>query len=117
MPWLWASVRSNPHNIDAWTTAIFVATDAMKNRVLARRILDEARAKNPQSIELAYTEAHFIYDGGKGDLAAAKAAFVSARDMALRLCDGNPENLSETDRWHYRFVLNFLRELERPSVK
>ena len=75
----WASVKADPHNIDAWTTAWYTANTMLKDRVLARRILDEAKAKNPDSLEIAWTEARFVYQGGKGDVAAAMRLLDEAR--------------------------------------
>ena len=53
MPWFWAAVRANPHNIDAWTTAAYAADRMMKDKALALRVIREAREKNPDSLELA----------------------------------------------------------------
>ena len=72
LPWLWAAVKSDPHNAEAWSVAWYAAKHIMKDSATAERVLAEAKAKNPDSIEIAFTEGRAFYDGGKGDLAAAK---------------------------------------------
>ena len=63
-----------------------MANNIMGDRSLARRIIDEAKAKNPESLEIAWTEARFAYDGGKGDAAAAERLLEAARHLAKRKC-------------------------------
>ena len=53
MPWFWATVRADPHNVDAWTTAAYAAEKMMKDRALALRVIGEAKARNPDNLELA----------------------------------------------------------------
>ena len=60
MPWFWAAVKADPHNIDAWTTAWYVANNTLKDKALARRVIDEAKAKNPDSLGIAFTEARVL---------------------------------------------------------
>ena len=113
MPWLWASVRSDPHNIDAWTTAIYIAYNVMKDRALASRVVAEGRAKNPGSLELLLAEGRLLYDRGAGDVSRARQVFASVRDTALGRCGGKVEELPEKDLWAYRFALNFLKDADR----
>ena len=91
------AVRAGPHNIDAWTTAWYVANNMLKDRALARRIIDEAKAKNPDSLEIAFAEARFVYDGGKGDAASAERLLERALESASRRCGGRLSGLSERD--------------------
>ena len=111
IPWFWASVKANPHNIDAWTTAWYVANNVMGDRALAQRILAEAKAKNPESLEIAWTEARFAYDGGKGDAAATERILESARLLGKRLCGGRLADLSPHDAEVYCYVLDYLSKL------
>ena len=87
IPWLWASVRANPRNAEVWTSAMYVAEKMLKDDALVRRILDEAKSKNPESAEIAFAEGKFLYKQGKGDVPAAKAAFE--RTKALLAGDGS----------------------------
>ena len=125
MPWFWAAVRADPHNVDAWTTAWYTADAMMKDRELARRILDEAKARNPDSLEIAWTEARFAYAGGKGDVAAAERLFKAARELGRRKCGGRLADLAERDAKTYCYILDYLsaiyakrgdREAIRPLV-
>ena len=81
IPWLWASVKANPRNAEVWTSAMYVAEKMLKDDALVRRILDEAKAKNPRSAEIAFAEGKFLYKQGKGDVPAAKAAFERAKAL------------------------------------
>ena len=108
MPWFWAAVRADPHNVDAWTTAWYTADAMLKDRELARRILNEAKAKNPDSLEIAWTEARFAYDGGKGDVAAAERLLNSARELGRRKCGGRLADLSGRDAETYCYILDYL---------
>lgn len=113
IPWLWASVTADPHNIDAWTTAAYVAGEMMKDRELALRIISEGEARNPGSARLRYYRGRVLYEHGKGDVALAKSTFAAARDMALLKCGGRLEKLSEEDRRAYDFSTNFIAGIER----
>jgi len=113
LPWLWASVRSDPHNIDAWTTAAYVSGDMMKDPALALRILAEGKSRNPGNAKLSYYEGRALYARGKGDVGAAAAAFAEARDLALARAGGRAELLSEDDRCTYEFATNYLGVIER----
>ena len=108
MPWFWAAVRTDPHNIDAWTTAWYIADRMMRDKALARRILEDAKAKNPDSLEVAFAEARFVYDGGKGDAAAAKLLLENALELGNRKCGGRLSELSERDAETYRRMQEYL---------
>ena len=53
MPWFWMAVKSDPHNVEAWSTAWYVAAHLMNDEILALRIAKQGRQQNPGSIELA----------------------------------------------------------------
>ena len=111
LPWFWASVKADPHNIEAWTTAWYVANNGLKDRALARRILDEAKAKNPESLEIAWTEARFVYDGGKGDVAAAERLLEAARRRGKRKCGGRLAELPPHEAETYCNILDYLSKI------
>ena len=117
LPWFWAAVRADPHNIDAWTTAAYAADRMMKDKALARRVIREAREKNPDSLELAWTEARMVYDGGKGDVDEAERLFESAKAIGQRLCDGRLSELSENDARIYGYVLEYLSKIREKEEK
>ena len=111
MPWFWASVKADPHNIDAWTTAWYTANTMLKDQALARRILDEAKAKNPDSLEIAWTEARFVYQGGKGDVAAAARLLEEARSLGKRKCGGRLSELAPPEAEALCNILGYLSKI------
>ena len=111
LPWFWAAVRADPHNVDAWTTAAYAADRMMKNGALARRVIGEARLSNPDSLELALAEARMAYDGGKGDVAAAEKLLEGARALGKRLCGGRLSALSPHDAEMYCNILDYLSKI------
>ena len=115
LPWLWAAVRSDPHNAEAWSVAWYTASHVMKDKALAAKVLSEAKAKNPDSIEIAFTEGRALYDGGKGDVAAAKLAFQRVVELANAKCGGDTTKLSVREEESYRFAKNYLEGLEEKA--
>lgn len=106
MPWFWAAVKANPHNVEAWTTTMYVAERMMKDDGLVRRVLAEAKERNPESAEIAFAEGKFLYRLGKGDVAAARQAFRRAKALlagaeteeALRLRAMTENYLADIER-------------------
>ena len=111
MPWFWASVKSNPHNVEAWTTALYMADRTIKNEKLAAEILADAKKANPRSMEIALAEGRFLYKSGRGDLTAAEAAFANARRLGLESCGGDVSGLSEHDADVFLNILDYLSAL------
>ena len=111
MPWFWASIKADPHNVEAWTTAWYAANAMLKDRALARRILDDAKVSNPDSLDIAWAEARFVYDGGKGDAAAAERLLQSARAMGKRKCGGDLSQLSPHEAETFCGILDHLSAL------
>ena len=116
MPWFWAAVKADPHNIDAWTTALYVANNMLKDKALARRVIDEAKAKNPDNLEIAFAEARFVYDGGRGDVASAERLLEGALESASRRCGGRPSGLSERDAETYSRIREYLNGVRKARV-
>ena len=108
LPWFWAAVKADPKNVEAWSTAWYSAVSIIGDRKLAKRILDEGRAVNPDSLELAFCQGRFVFDKGRGDPAAAERAFAAARELGLRICGGDLSRLSEKDGATYSFVIDYL---------
>ena len=113
MPWFWAAVRADPHNVDAWTSAAYAADRMVKDKALARRIIDEAKARNPHSLEIAFAEARFVYDGGKGDVASAERLLEHALELGSRKCDGLLSELSERDAETCRRIQEYLSGIRK----
>jgi len=110
IPLLWASVRADPKNMDAWTTAWYIASRTMKDPALADKILDEGLRLNPDEPELLFTRARGILSA-KGDRITVRALMEKARDVLLRRCGGDKEKLSEADAETWRQLGMFLQNL------
>lgn len=108
MPWFWASVKANPHNVEAWTTALYMADRTIKNEKLAAEILADAKEANPRSMEIALAEGRFLYRGGKGDMAAAETAFANGRRFGLESCGEDVSRLSGRDADVFLNILDYL---------
>ena len=113
MPWFWAAVKADPHNVDAWTTALYVSSRVMKDAALSRRVLVAAKNANPESLEILLAEGKLLYDRGQGDAVAARMVFTAVRDKALARCGNDPSKLAEPDLWAYRFACNYLDDIGR----
>lgn len=113
LPWLWAAVKSDPHNAEAWSVAWYTASHVMKDKALAAKVIAEAKAKNPDSVEIAFTEGRALYDGGKGDVAAAKRAFRRAVELANAKCGGDRSKLSVREEESFRFAEGYLKNLDK----
>ena len=85
MPWFWASVKADPHNIEAWTTTWYIANNMMRDKDLALRVVAEGLEKNPDDPELLICRGRTIYDNGRGEFAAAREAFLAAVASASRM--------------------------------
>lgn len=113
MPFYWAAVKANPHNVSAWTDAWHVANSILGDKALARRILAQAREANPSNLEIEFCDARTVYDKGRGDVAAAREMFDRVRRVALKNCGGDLDSLSDSDRHLYNFVMTYLAKCER----
>lgn len=107
LPWFWAAVRADSHNIDAWTTAAYAADRMMKDRALALRIVRRAQTENPGSLELAFVEARMVYDEGRGDVAAAERIMK----RAWAGCRSRLTELSPRDAAACCGILNYLSRI------
>ena len=85
MPWFWASVKADPHNIEAWTTTWYIANNMMKDKELALRVVAEGLEKNPDDPELLICRGRTFYDHGRGEFVAAREAFSAAVASAVRM--------------------------------
>ena len=53
MPWFWVAIKSDPHNVQAWSAAWYAALYIMGDETLALRIAVDGHRHNPESLELA----------------------------------------------------------------
>ncbi len=108
MPWFWVSVKANPHNVEAWTTALYIADTVIKNEKMAAGILENAKRANPDSIDIALAAGRFLYHGGAGDAVAAEEVFKKARHIGLSLKEKDLSSFLEHDSVQFLNVLDYL---------
>ena len=78
MPWFWMAVKSDPHNVEAWSTAWYVASRMMKDDLLAFKIAEEGWRLNPKSIEMACVMGRTYRAKGTLDLVKSEDLFEEA---------------------------------------
>lgn len=108
LPWFWMAVRSNPHNIEAWTTAWYAAARIMKDSQLALKVAQEACQANPDNLEVLCILGRTYRIEGLRDDVQAIAAFSKAREKGLRASGGNLSELSEEDKDSFLQSLDYL---------
>lgn len=109
IPWLWAAVKANPRDTDAWTSAWYIAGRQMKNWPLACRIAAEGMRQNPQALDIACVLARGFKEC---DPQQAEAQFRSARKLAIEKCGGRLSRLDERDGEAFLEILNYLSTYE-----
>ena len=92
MPWFWVAIKSDPHNVQAWSMAWYAALYIMGDEALALRIADEGYRLNPGSIELADVLGRTYRAETTRNPEKSEAMFRMAVEMA-----GNNGELEERD--------------------
>lgn len=109
IPWLWASVKADPHNEEAWDEAWYTAAHMMKNEAVAAEILEEGLKANPNSARLHLTKGQFLYDRGRTKDAAkldgARACFEKALALAPK------------DSQIREFAARYLADMDKKKVE
>ena len=82
MPWFWVAIKSDPHNIEAWSTAWYAASHLMKDEELALRIATEGQRLNPESLELACVLGRAYRAEATRDQAKSEAMFNTVLGLA-----------------------------------
>ena len=108
MPWFWMAVKSDPHNVEAWSTAWYVASRMMKDDLLAFKIAEEGRRLNPKSIEMACVMGRTYRAKGTLDLAKSAALFEEALKIGKE-----KDKITEKDAASIFEALGYLAEFAR----
>ena len=116
MPWFWASVRADPHNIEAWTTTWYIANNSMKDKKLALSVVDEGLKRNPDDPDLLLCRGRTLYDRGRGDVALARAAFLAAFESADRILKRDGDDAEERIKWASKFAKAYLDEIVKKGI-
>ena len=105
MPWFWMAVKSDPHNVEAWSTAWYVAAHLMNDDNLALRIAKQGRRQNPGSIELACVQGRAYRAKKTFDLEKSEAMFEEALKIGKK-----KEKMTEKDASSFCEALGYLSE-------
>ena len=105
MPWFWVAIKSDPHNIEAWSTAWYAASHLMKDEGLALRIATEGQRLNPESLELACVLGRAYRAEATRDQAKSEAMF----NKVLELAKGKKE-LEDSDVIPFYSALGYLAD-------
>lgn len=112
LPFYWVALRANPHDVEAWTTAIFIASSQLNDDDLAKRLIAETKERNPLSAEVAFAEGRYLRKNGKGDLLAAKKCFERAERL---LKQKGVDKWTEDDRLLANLIKTFLTSAKETS--
>ncbi len=105
MPWFWVAVKSDPHNIDAWSTAWYVAAYVINDDKLAMRIASEGWRLNPSSMELACTLGRAYRAKETLDQEESEKMFQKVLELGLK-----KEKLEGNDELSFYTALGYLAE-------
>jgi len=82
MPWFWVAIKSDPHNVEAWSTAWYTASHMMKDDALALRIASEGQRLNPESLEMACVLGRAYRAGATRDQEKSEEMFHKVLELA-----------------------------------
>jgi len=105
MPWLWAAVKSDPHNEEAWSTAWYAASHLMKDKHLALKIAEEGWRLNPSSMEIACAVGRACRDKETFDGERSERMFGLALDMGL-----GKEKMTDREQFSFAEALSYLAD-------
>ncbi len=88
MPWLWLSIKTNPHNLETYLTASFWLANSAGKPDVAMQVLEEAQKNNPYNYQVQIEKGRLFLKAK--DLKNAKLAFDAALIFWNKTAD--PEN-------------------------
>ncbi len=105
MPWFWVAIKSDPHNVEAWSTAWYVAAHIMKDDALAVRIASEGWRLNPESLEMACVLGRAYRAESTRDTEKSEAMFLKVLEMVE-----NVDKLEDSDLLPFYSAVGFLTD-------
>ena len=105
MPWFWVAIKSDPHNVEAWSAAWYVASHMMKDDALALRIATEGWRLNPESLELACVLGRSYRAEGSRDLDKVEKMFRMVVELAEKTKD-----LPDNDYQAFFYAVGYLAD-------
>ncbi len=94
LPWLWAALRVDSENVNAYANAAYVLDALYGDKEKALAVLEEGRKTNPDSSELEFQKGELLLRGFKAP-DKAEAAFRAALAKAPR--DRHLKNRDDVD--------------------
>ncbi len=89
MPWLWLSIKMNPHDIETYLVTSFWLSTAANKPDMALEVLNEAQLNNPYNYQVPLEKGRIYLKQGR--LNEAKHAF----DTSLAFWDKTADQLNE----------------------
>ena len=105
MPWFWMAIKSDPHNVEAWSAAWYAASHMMKDDALALHIATEGWRLNPASMDMACVLGRSYRAEGTRDLEKSEEMF----HMVVKMAEGK-QDLAENDNQAFFYAVGFLAD-------
>jgi len=109
LPWLWASVRCDPHNITAWDVASYWVAERLKRPEEGLRLVEEGIRNNPDSYRLEFTRGEILLHALHNEKAAIEAFLQAERKWRIAWQKNPPEK--RPDVFDYGHILLYLGAL------
>ena len=105
MPWFWVAIKSDPHNVEAWSAAWYAALHMMKDDALALRIATEGWRLNPESLELACVLGRSYRAEGSRDQGRSAEMFRTVVELAEK-----KKELADNDELAFFSAVGYLAD-------
>lgn len=109
LPWLWASVRCDPHNVTAYDVAAYWVAERLHNPDEGMKIIEEGIRNNPDAFRLEFTRGEILlqtYNDRDGAFSAFQRAMRKWQAANARAA---PEH--KPDTFQYGSILLYLAVL------
>ncbi|MCK5528062.1 MAG: hypothetical protein KAI74_00150, partial [Kiritimatiellae bacterium] len=105
MPWLWLSIKMDPHNIETYLVTSFWLANASKKPELALEVLKEGQLNNPYNYQIQMEKGRIYLK--QGNLEQAKHTFDTALLFWSKTADqlNEYENMDRAETLLYRGLL------------
>ena len=105
MPWLWLSIKMDPHNVETYLVTSFWLANASKKPKLALEVLTEGQLNNPYNYQIQMEKGRIYLK--QGNLDQAKHTFDTALVFWTKTADqlNEYENMDRAETLLYRGLL------------
>ena len=109
LPWLWAAVHCDPHNIEAWDVTAYWVADRLGRPFEGLKLLREGIRDNPYSFRLEFTRGQVLLHLLHKERAAFDAFLAAKRKWEYQQKHNPPQK--KPDTLHYGHILVYLAVL------